>query len=40
MSMQRSDDKDFNARAFRDVLGTFPTGVCVLTARTLQGEDL
>ena len=40
MSMQRSDDKDFNARAFRDVLGTFPTGVCVPTARTLQGEDL
>lgn len=40
MSIQRSDDKDFDARAFRDALGTFPTGVCVLTARTLLGEDL
>ena len=40
MSNPRSEDKEFDARAFRDVLGTFPTGVCVLTARTLLGEDL
>ncbi len=40
ISNHRSDCKDFDARAFRDVLGTFPTGVCVLTARTLPAEDL
>lgn len=31
---------DFDARAFRNALGTFPTGVCVVTARAPDGEDL
>lgn len=31
---------DFDARAFRNALGTFPTGVCVVTARTPDGEDI
>ena len=35
MSNPSSENKEFDARAFSDVLGTFPTGVCVLTARTL-----
>lgn len=30
----------FDGGAFRNVLGMFPTGVCVLTARTPEGEDL
>lgn len=30
----------FDGSAFRNVLGIFPTGVCVLTARTPDGEDL
>lgn len=40
MSNPRSEDKEFDARAVRNVLGTFPTDVCILTARTLLGEDL
>jgi len=31
---------DFDARAFRNALGAFPTGVCVVTARAPDGEDL
>ena len=30
----------FDARAFRNALGQFPTGVCVVTARAPDGEDL
>ena len=30
----------FDARAFRNALGQFPTGVCVVTARAADGEDL
>ena len=29
-----------DARAFRNALGQFPTGVCVVTARAPDGEDL
>lgn len=28
------------ARHFRDVLGSYPTGVCVVTSRTAEGERL
>lgn len=35
-----SDGRDFDARAFRNALGMFPTGVCVVTARAPDGEDL
>jgi len=31
-------DIQFDARAFRDVLGTYPTGVCVVTARNAEGR--
>ena len=33
-------DRDFDAREFRNALGQFPTGVCVVTARAMDGEDL
>ena len=31
---------EFDARAFRNALGAFPTGVCVVTAHTPDGEDI
>jgi len=31
-------DIQFDARAFRDVLGAYPTGVCVVTARNAEGR--
>lgn len=33
-------DGAFDTRAFRNALGQFPTGVCVVTARAAGGEDL
>jgi flavin reductase (DIM6/NTAB) family NADH-FMN oxidoreductase RutF len=31
-------DIQFDARAFRDVLGAYPTGVCVVTAQNAEGR--
>ena len=33
-------DSAFDARAFRQTLGQFPTGVCIVTARAQDGDDL
>ncbi|HEY9080797.1 flavin reductase family protein [Magnetovibrio sp.] len=40
MTSQATSPNPFTDRAFRDAMGRFPTGVCVVTAKNAYGESI